>query len=105
MKFYADKTSEWPVAMIHGGEHTLVSFAIEDGGRMGAHAHAFIGTLAERDVQPGRRSRALARDPGGSVLRSDGATQVSLWVQRWQLHISSWLHLSMSRQLLRLFRP
>jgi hypothetical protein len=35
MKFYyADKTSERPVDMIHGGKHTLVPVAIEDGGRM-----------------------------------------------------------------------
>ena len=39
------------------------------------------------------------------VLRSDGATHVSLWIERWQRHIPSWLHLSLSRQLLRLFRP
>jgi hypothetical protein len=39
MKFYADKTtSERPVARIHGGLHTLVPFAVEDGGRLGAHA-------------------------------------------------------------------
>ena len=45
-------------------------------------------------------------DPSGAIVRGDGATQVSLWVQRWQRHISSWLHLSiMSRQLLRLFSP
>jgi hypothetical protein len=40
-------------------------------------------------------------DPSGAVVRGDGATKVSLWVQRWQRHISSWLHLSLSRQLLR----
>ena len=104
-KFYADKASEQPVARIHGGRHTLVPFAVEDGGRLGAHAHAFLHTLAERAVRQGRRSRAQLRDLGGNVLRSDGATQVSLWVQRWQRHISSWLHLSLSRQLLRLFCP
>ena len=37
-KFYADKTSARPVGRIHGGKHTLVPFAIEDGGRLGAHA-------------------------------------------------------------------
>jgi hypothetical protein len=104
-KFYADKTSERPVAMIRGGKHTLVPFAIEDGVRLGAHAQAFLHTLAKRVVRHGRRSRAPSSDPSGSVLRSDRATQVSLWVQWWQRHISSWLHLSLSRQLLRLFRP
>ncbi len=104
MKFYADMTSERPVARIHGGLHTLVPFAVEDGGRLGAHARAFLRTLAERAVRQGR-SRPPMCDPSGAVVRSDGATHVSLWVQRWQRHISSWLHLSLSRQLLRLFFP
>ena len=50
-KFYADKTSERPVARIYGGRHTLIPFAVEDGGRLGAHAHAFLHTLAERVVR------------------------------------------------------
>jgi len=104
-KFFADKISERPAAMIQGGRHTLVPFAVEDGGRLGAYAHAFLRSLAERIVRQGRRSCAQARNPGGMVLRSDGATQVSLWIQRWQRHISSWLHLSLSRKLLRLFCP
>ena len=103
-KFYADKASERPVARIHGGLHTLIHFAVEDwGGGLGAHAQAFLHTLAERAVRQGRRSRARLRDPGGNVLRSDGATRLSLRVQSWQRHISSWLHLSLSRRLLRLF--
>ena len=77
------------VARIHGGLHTLVPFAVEDGGRLGAHAQAFLRSLAERAVRQGRRSRPAMRDPSGAVVRSDGATQVSLWVQRWQRHISS----------------
>ena len=88
-KFYADKTSERPVAKIHGGLHTLVPFAVEDGGRLGAHAQAFLRALAERAVGQGRRSRPPLRDLTGSVVRGDGATQVSLWVQRWQRHIST----------------
>jgi hypothetical protein len=87
-KFYAEKTSERHVARIHGGLHTLIPFAVEDGGRLGAHAQAFLRTLAERAVRQGRRSRAQLRDPGGNVLRSDGATQVSLRVQRCQWHIA-----------------
>ena len=47
-KFYVDKTSEWHVARIRGGLHSLVPFAVEDGGRLGAHAQAFHCTLAER---------------------------------------------------------
>ena len=104
-KFYADEVSERPVAKIHGGRHTLVPFAVEDGGRLGAHAQAFLRSLVERAVRQGRRSRAQTRGPGKTVLMSDGATQVSLWVHRWQRHISSWLHLSLSWQLLRLFCP
>ncbi len=104
-KFYADKTSDRPVARIHGGLHTLVPFAVEDGGRLGAHAQAFLRSLAERAVRQGRWSRPPMRDPSGMIGRGDGATQVSLWVQRWQRLISSWLHLSLSRQLLRLFTP
>ena len=80
-KFYADKTSERPIARIHGGLHTLIPFAMDDGGRLEAHAQAFLCTLAERAVRQGRRSRAQLRGPGGNVLRSDGATQVPLWVQ------------------------
>jgi hypothetical protein len=57
-KFYADKISERPTAKIHGGRHTLVPFAVEDGGNLGAHAHAFLRSLAERVVRQGRRSRA-----------------------------------------------
>ena len=105
-KFYADKTSARHIAKIHGGMmHTLLPFAVEDGGRLGAHAHAFLRSLAERVVRQGRGSRFPARDPIGNILRSDWASQVSLRVQRWHRHISSWLHLSLSRQLLRLFTP
>jgi hypothetical protein len=60
--------------MIHGGKQTVVPFAIENGGRLGAHAQAFLRSLDERVVRHGRRSRSVARDPSGSILRSDGAT-------------------------------
>ncbi len=56
-KFYADKTSKRPVSRIHGGLHTLVPFAVEDGGRLGTHAQALLRTLAERAVREGRSSR------------------------------------------------
>ena len=62
-KFYADKTSKRPVARIHGGMHTLISFAVEDGGRLGAHAHAFLRSLANRVVRQGRRSRSQLVTP------------------------------------------
>jgi hypothetical protein len=38
MKFLADKRSLQPISAINGGPHILVPFAIEDGGRLGAHA-------------------------------------------------------------------
>ena len=38
LKLYADKISKRSVARTHGGRHTLVPFAVEDGGRLGAHA-------------------------------------------------------------------
>jgi hypothetical protein len=50
-KFYADKISERLAAKIHGGRRTLVPFAIEDGGRLDAHAQAFLRSLAERAVR------------------------------------------------------
>ena len=59
-KFYADKISERPTAKIHGGRHTLVPFAVEDGGKLGAHAQAFLRSLAERAVRQGRRTEGAA---------------------------------------------
>jgi len=81
-KFYADKTSKRPVGRVHGGKRSLVPFAIKDGGRIGVHAQAFLQLLVERVVRQGRRSRVPTRDPSGTILRIDGATQFSLWVQR-----------------------
>ena len=103
MNFYADKSSERPVARIHEGRHTLAPFAVEDGGRLEAHAEFFLRTRAKRAVNQGLRSRPTSCDPNGVILRSNSASHVSLWVQRWQRHISSWLHLSLSMQLLGLF--
>jgi len=45
-KFLADRTSTQPISGIHGGPHILVPFALEDGGRLGAHAHALLRALA-----------------------------------------------------------
>ena len=55
-KFYVDKISERHAAKIHGRRHTLVPFAVEDGGKLGAHAHALLRSLAERAVRQGPRS-------------------------------------------------
>jgi len=46
MKFLADRTSRQPISAIHGGPHILAPFAIEDGGRLGAHAQALMLALA-----------------------------------------------------------
>ena len=47
----------------------MVPFAVEDGGLLGAHAHTFLRTLAERTVRQGRKSRPTSLDPGGNVAR------------------------------------
>ena len=104
-KLYADKISERHVAKIHGGRHTLVPFAVVDGGRLGAHAQSFQRSLVERAVHQCRKSRTPSRDPCGVIRRNDGVTHVSLWVQRWQRHISTWPHLTMYMQLQRRFCP
>ena len=65
MKFLADMTSRQPIAVAHGGPHILVPFAIEDGGRMGAHAHALLVALAATALAKGRRP-PFARGGRGS---------------------------------------
>ena len=37
-------------ASMYGGDHVFVPFAMEDGGTLGAHAHALLKTLAEHAV-------------------------------------------------------
>ena len=100
-KFDADKASVTPVSSVFGGDHVLVPFAMEDGGRFGAHALAlaFLRSLAEHAVSQGV---FCAPDSFASLKP---AMQVSLWVQRWQQRLSAWLHVSLSRQLLRLYQP
>jgi len=50
-----DKKSAEPIAMIRGGSHVLVPFAIEDGGRLGAHVHALLRAMATVTLEKGRR--------------------------------------------------
>ncbi len=55
-KLFADKTYAEPIAAIHGGPHVLVTFAIEDGGRLGAHALALLKALATVALKKGRQT-------------------------------------------------
>ena len=83
-KFLADMTSSQPIATTHGGPHILVTFAIEDGGRLGDHAQALLRALAASTLAKGRMppfARGL-EDMTHPML-------VSLWVRRWQHRISS----------------
>ncbi len=50
-----------PSAAIHGGPNALVHFAIEDSGRLGAHAHAFVTILAIVALEKGRRTHFAYR--------------------------------------------
>ena len=99
-KFYADRTSADPVSSIHGGPHVLVPFAMEDGGRLGAHAQALLRTLVVVALDKGRRPPFSHRAATPSV-----PTLTSLWVQRWQQRLSSWLHLALSKQVIRMLCP
>jgi hypothetical protein len=99
-KFLADKASSQPIAAIHGGPHVLVPFAVEDGGRLGAHAQALLRALATVALAKGRKP-PFAR--GMDEMKHP--MLVSLWVRRWQQRVSSWLHLSISRHAVRLLCP
>ncbi len=55
-KFKADMTSALPISAAYGGRHTFVPFAMEDGGRIEAHGHAFLRMLAEHAVTAHLRS-------------------------------------------------
>ena len=92
--------SSQPVSCKHGGDHVLVPFAMEDGGTLGAHAHTLLKTLAdEHAVSAGRYSSLDSRSP-----LSPPRMQVSLWMQRWQNRLSTWL-MHLSQKILRLYRP
>ena len=78
---------------------------MEDGGTLGAHALALLKQLA-----PTWRS-LLCRRVAASALRPASRApltapmQVSLWVHLWQHRLSTWLHVTLSQQLLlRMYR-
>ena len=92
-KFTADQAAQTPISRCWGGRHTLVPFAVEEGGRMGAHALALLRQLAERGVASGHLRRQFTpKHP---------AQCVAYWVRRWMRRISATIHFSLSRQLLR----
>jgi hypothetical protein len=95
MKFYAEKASAQPIVAIHGGPHVPVPFAMEDGGRLGAHAIALLRSLAIVALDKGERPpfAHIAFGPSSPILASQ-------WVQRWQQRISSWLHLAISKHVI-----
>ena len=74
---------------------------MEDGGTLGdAHALlALLKQLAEFAVARGCFSSPDSWAPLTAPM------QVSLWMQRWQHRLSTWLHVTLSQQLLRLCHP
>jgi len=99
-KLKADADSPNPVSMCHGGQHTLVPFAMEDGGRIGAHGQAVLRMLAEYAVAKGKLPSLPAR--AAPLLPPEA---VAIWVRRWQQRLSVWLHLTLSRQVMRYLAP
>ena len=77
-KFKADADSPNPVSTCHGGQHSLVPFALEDGGRIGAHGQAMLRMLAEYDVANGKMPPLPAR--AAPLLPPEA---VAKWVRRW----------------------
>jgi len=74
---------------MYEGGHVLVPFAMEDGGRLGAHAHAFLTNFARRVVQESRQSLPWRLDSTRELTKGDAATQVSLLVHRLQTGLST----------------
>ena len=73
---------------------------MEDGGRIGAHGQAALRMLAEYAVAKGKLPPLPAR--AAPLLPPEA---VAMWVRRWQQRLSVWLHLTLSRQVLRYLAP
>jgi hypothetical protein len=56
-KSYVDKSSIVLGLVTYSYRHILASFVIEYGGRLAAHAHAFLLGMSTKVVQDGRHSR------------------------------------------------
>ena len=95
-KFKADMTSAHPISTANGGRHTFVPFAIEDGGRIGAHGQVVMRMLGEHAVAKGK----IPPGPKNATPPSSPVA-VSLWVRKWQQRLSTWLHLTLSRRDMR----
>ena len=100
MKLTADADSLHPVSSLHGGRYRLIPFAMEDGGRIGAHGQAALRMLAEFAVAKGKLPPTFAR-----VAPLSPPEVVAMWTRRWQHRLSVWLHLTLSRQVLRYLAP
>ena len=73
---------------------------MEDGGRIGAHGQAVLMMLAEYVVAKGKLPPLPARVAPLLPLKA-----VAMWVRRWRQRLSVWLHLTLSRQVLRYLAP
>ena len=99
-KFRAGADSIHPVSAQHGKRHRFIPFAMEDGGRIGAHGQAALRMLAESAVAKGKAPPMSTR-----VAPLQHLEVVAVWVRRWQQKLSVWLHLPLSRQVLRYLAP
>ena len=83
-----------------GGIHWYPLLYMEDGGRIGARGQAALRMLAEYVVAKGKLPPLPMRDAPLLPLEA-----VAMWVRRWQQRLSVWLHLTLTRQVLRYLAP
>jgi hypothetical protein len=76
-KFKFEQISAHPVSVAHGKRHMFVPFAMEDGGKIGAHGHAVLSMLAEHAVAKGK----LPPRPR-NVTPPSPPVAISFWVHR-----------------------
>jgi hypothetical protein len=80
-KIRTGEDSPHRVSANHGGRHMLIPFAMEDGGRIGAHGHATLRMLAEYAVAKGKLPPPcnacipLAPSRGGSYVGPQVASE------------------------------
>jgi hypothetical protein len=99
-KFKADKDPLHPMSVVHGGRHKLISFAMKDGGRIGARSQAALRMLAEHVVAKEKLPPMSARAAPLLLLEA-----VAMWTRRWHQKLFGWLHLTLPRQVLRCLAP